>query len=139
MNEQNTKTQENSAPKKKLLRLKFPRISKKLLLTIPLIILIAAGVYFGKGLLVAALVNGTPVTRYSVISSLEKSQGQSALDNLVTESLIKQEIKKANVTVTPAEVDAEIAKIEAQVAAQGSTLDAALAEQNMTRKKLLNR
>lgn len=135
MKKQTEKTQEKliiEMPKKK-----FIKLNRKTLTLTLVFVLIAATIYFGKGLLVAAVVNGKPVTRYSVIASLEKTQGKQALDNLVTESLIKQEVAKAKITVTQAEIDAELAKIETQISAQGLTLDAALAQEKITKSDLV--
>lgn len=137
MTKQTKQNQENvvhETPKKKVIKFKF---HKKFIVIAVVLLLLTGGIYFGKGLIVAAIVNGKLITRYSLIASLEKTQGKQALDNLVTEALIKQEVKKANITVTQAEIDTDLAKIEAQVSSQGLTLDQALAKEKITKKDLI--
>lgn len=84
-----------------------------------------------KSLFIAATVNGTPISRLSVIKELEKASGQQALDVLITQKLIETEVNKAGIVVSQADVDAEIEMIEKQIMAQGSTLKEALAQQNV--------
>ncbi len=104
---------------------------------IALFVLIAAGLLFlGRSLFVAALVDGKPITRLSVVRSLEKQGGKQALDNLITKELISQESKKEGVSVSNDQVQSEIDRIEKLVKDQGSTLDAALALQGQTRQDL---
>jgi foldase protein PrsA len=93
--------------------------------------------YFLKGYFVAALVNGKPISRLRVIRELEKKQGLSALDNIITEELIRQEAKKKGLSVSKAEVDAEMASIETSLKSQSQTLDQILAAQGMTRSDLI--
>ncbi|OGN19511.1 MAG: hypothetical protein A3F25_00205 [Candidatus Yanofskybacteria bacterium RIFCSPHIGHO2_12_FULL_45_19b] len=92
--------------------------------------------YFAKGLLVAATVNGSPISRWSVISKLEKESGKDALDSLITRQLIISELDKNKVTATADEINAEIKKIEDRVVAQGGTLDQALEQQGMSMAEL---
>jgi len=100
------------------------------------VVILAVGVFFLKGLFVAALVNGEPITRLAVISELEKQGGKQTLSSLVNQVLILQEAKKKNVQVTQAEADASLKQIEDSLKAQGQNLDTALAMQGMTRKDL---
>lgn len=100
------------------------------------VILILVALFFAKGIFVAATVNGSPISRLSVIKELEKQGGKQALEAIIDKKLIETELKKQNVSVTPAEIDEEIKKIEAQIASQGGTLEAALAQQGMTEEKL---
>lgn len=100
------------------------------------VVLILVALFFAKGIFVAATVNGSPISRLSVIQELEKQGGKQALEAIIDKKLIETELKKQNVSVTPAEIDEEIKKIEAQVAGQGGTLEAALAQQGMTEEKL---
>ncbi len=91
---------------------------------------------FRKGIFVAALVNGEPISRLSVVQSLEKQSGKATLESLITKKLILQEAKKRNVTITKQQVDGEIKKIETNLKTQGTTLDQALTQQNMTKDQL---
>ncbi|OGD63744.1 hypothetical protein A2160_03650 [Candidatus Beckwithbacteria bacterium RBG_13_42_9] len=101
------------------------------------IILLLALAYYYKNLFVVAMVNNQPITRLAVISELEKKQGKQALDNLVTESLIIQEAQKQKVSVTTAEENNELTKIEDSLKSQNMTLEQALQLQGMTKDDLL--
>lgn len=94
--------------------------------------------FFARGLVIAATVNGSPISRLSVIEELEKQGGKSALDSLITQKLIENEAKKQNIAVSEEELNAEMQKIETQVTAQGGTLEQALAQQGMTVESLRN-
>jgi len=127
----------DSENKAKYVSLKFKK-PKPLAIAIGVaIVLIIVALFFAKGLFVAATVNGSPISRLSVIQELEKQGGKQALESLIDKKLIETELNKQNITVTKEEVDGEIKKIEEQVASQGGTLDQALAMQGMTREKLI--
>lgn len=139
------KTKEASSPKKTGLdviknRLNIPNIDKKKLPFIIafVLILVLIGILFNKGFLVAAMVNGEPITRASVIQTIEKQSGKATLESLITKRLILQEAKKRNVAVGQKDIDAEIKKIEANLKAQGTTLDNALSLQGMTKAQLVS-
>lgn len=100
------------------------------------VVAIAIILYFFKGLFVAAWVNGRPITRIAMIQELERQDGGTVLNSLVTKELIMQEAKKNNVSISQNDVDAEITKVEDQIKAQGQTLDDALATQGWTRADL---
>jgi len=122
---------------------KFIKISFKttILLIIILIIIIAIGalVYVNKGLFIAATVNGSPISRLTIIQKLEKASGKSLLDSLITEKLIQDEASVKKIVISNEEINGEIKKIEDQVTAQGGTLDAALAAQGMSMDDLKTR
>lgn len=103
---------------------------------IPLAIVIAIVLYHFKGLIVAATVNGKPVSRMSVVAQLEKEGGKTVLDNLVTNELVLQEAQKEKVTASPAEITAQISQITENLKAQGQDLNSALAAQGMTQSDL---
>lgn len=135
---ENTTPENNSAPQesKSYVNLKFKK-PKPLYIAIGVaVILIITALFFAKGLFVAATVNGSPISRLSVIKELEKQGGKQALEAIIDKKLIETELSKQKVTATKEEVDAEIEKIKAQVASQGGTLEAALAQQGMTEEKL---
>ncbi len=100
------------------------------------VILIVIALIFAKGLFVAATVNGSPISRLSVISELEKQGGKQALEAMIDKKLIETELNKQKIDVSKEEVDAEIEKIKTQVTAQGGTLEMALAQQGLTEEKL---
>jgi parvulin-like peptidyl-prolyl isomerase len=100
------------------------------------VLLILIALFFAKGLFVAATVNGSPISRFAVISELEKQGGKQALEALVDKKIIGSELNKKGVNIPKEEVDAEIEKIKAQVTAQGGTLEMALAQQGLTEESL---
>lgn len=112
------------------------RFSKKLLIIVLFFILILSLVYFSKRFLIAATVNGKSINRLAVIKKLEKQGGKKILETMITEALIRQEAEKRKITVSQKDIDAEMKKIEANVASQGSTLDQALQNQGMTKNDL---
>lgn len=109
---------------------------KTVLLLGVIIILVIAFLYVFRGVFVAALVNGEPISRLSVVRELEKQNGKAILNNLITKKLILQEARKRNVVITDAEISSELKKIETNLKSQGTTLDQALSLQGMTRSGL---
>jgi parvulin-like peptidyl-prolyl isomerase len=116
---------------------KLPRVSNKSLRILAVLIFAGALGYFGRPLIFAAKVNGHFVTRYKLISELEKQGGADVLDSLVTRALILQEGKKKGIGVSQEELDSEIKRIEEAISAQGSSLDEALALQGQSRQDLV--
>ena len=112
------------------------KINVKTAVIIGSVIAIFAVLFLARGLFVAASVDGSPISRLSVVQELEKRGGKSTLDALITEKLIENAAKKQNITVTDAELAEEIKKIEAQVTGQGGTLEQALAQQGLTEASL---
>ncbi len=108
------------------------KMSPKTTIIILVIIVILALAYIYKGLFIAATVNGSPISRLAIIQKLEKANGSSTLDSLITEKLIQDEARAKGVAVSDDEANAEIKKIEDQISAQGSTLGAELATQGMS-------
>lgn len=112
----------------------------KLIIFVVVIVAVVVGViYLFQNVFIAANVNGQAISRLQVIKELEKQGGKNVLDSIVTETIIQQEAKKKNITVSQKEIDNELSKIEANVKQQGSTLDQALQSQNMTKNDLLDR
>ena len=98
------------------------------------LILVAAFAVYRKS--IAAYVNGEPISKMQVISELEKQNGKTVLNQLITEKLIQQEAKKRNITVTQADINKELKTVEASLSSQGMSIDQALQAQGMTRKQL---
>lgn len=100
------------------------------------ILLLAVLVFIGKSLFIAATVNGSPISRLSIVRQLEKQSGKAALESMIQKKLIETELNKQNITVTEEEVNAEIRLIEQEVSGQGGTLKAALEAQGVTEESL---
>jgi len=112
------------------------RFRKSYAIIILAVILIGALLYAGRGLFIAATVNGEPISRLAIVSELERQSGKQALDSMVTKTLILQEAKKRNVSVTEREIDDEIKSIESNLKQQGQNLEQVLALQGLTRASL---
>lgn len=106
--------------------------------TIAAVVVLALGVgaYYGKGLAVAALVNGRPISRLRVISELEKASGKEVMDGLITQELVAQAAQKQHIVISDQEADAEFQKLADQVKAQGQDIDQLLSLQGLTREAL---
>lgn len=102
-------------------------------------LLVAGGVlvaifllFLGRGLFVAATVNGVPVSRLEVIKELEKQGGQQVLDTIINEKLILQEAKKANLAVTDEEINSKIEGFKEQLTSEGQDFDSLLELQGIS-------
>lgn len=111
-------------------------IPKKIILKGLVVLLILILLYFLAKMLVVASVNGRLISRITVIKELEKQNGKTVLDTIILKTLINQEAKKRSISVSQKDVDAEMKKIEANVASQGSTLDQLLKQQGMKKEEL---
>lgn len=112
----------------------YSRFNIKIAVIVALVAVVAGLAYYYKGLVVAATVNGSVISRFAVVQELEKLSGKNVLDSLITEKLINDDAAQKGISVSSDEVSAEIKKIEDQVAAQGVTLDQALEQQGMKRE-----
>jgi foldase protein PrsA len=112
------------------------RFKKSYAIILLAVLLLLAVLYALRGLLVAATVNGQPIYRLTIINELERQSGKQALDTMITKSLILQEAKKKNVSVSDQQIDQEIKKIEANLKQQGQSLEQVLSMQGLTRESL---
>lgn len=127
--EKQTKTQE--APR-------VVKVKKQYLILIIVIVLLGALLYYFRGLFVAAVVNGQPISRLAVVEQSEKQDGQQTLSTLVRDALIEQEAKKEGVTVSDQEVNTQIATLQSNLQKQGQSLNDVLSQQGMTMDDLRN-
>lgn len=112
------------------------KLKKSYVILIIAILLLGAGLYYFRGLFVAAVVNGQPISRLEVVQQTEKQSGKQTLEGLVRNALIEQKAKEKNISVTDKEVSDEIAKLQTNLKKQGQSLDQALATQGMTKEDL---
>ncbi len=63
-----------------------------------------------------ALVNGEPITRQQLADECVARKGEEILETLIARKLIDQAIRKQKLTVTRAEIDAEINRVADQIA-----------------------
>lgn len=128
-----TPAEKTAHTKKKRLNLKKYRKSA-MVAAVGLVLLGAAYQY--KGVFVSAVVNGTPISRLSVVRELEKQAGSQALDRLITKKLVDDEVERRKIVVAQSDIDAEVGRIGDSVTKQGGTLEDALAQQGMTEEDL---
>lgn len=124
------------APANDMGQAKKPMVGVKTAIGIVIIIILGALAYFYRGFFIAATVNGRVISRFAIIKNLEKQQGATVLDSLITEELIQEEARKRAVMITDADIDAELKKIEDMLSSQGNTLEAALKAQGLSREEL---
>jgi len=130
MKEGVSKNQETQKPTdKQSIKIK---IDKKTAIIIAAVIVLGALVYSAKGLFIVATVDGSPISRLSIISKLEKASGKNLLDSLITEKLVSNEAKAKKVIASNEEITEKIKKIEEQITSQGGTLAEALTGQGMS-------
>lgn len=112
------------------------KVRKSYLILLVLVFLLGFLVWTFKGFFIVATINGSPITRLSVIQDLERQNGKQVLNSLVTKTLILQEAQKRNITVGQKEIDNEIKKIEKDFQKQGKNFDELLAAQGLTRERV---
>lgn len=115
---------------------KLKMISVRNSLIVAAVIVVAGLAFYYKDLLVAATVNGSPISRLAMIRQLEKSAGKSTLDDLITKKLINDEAVKMHISISEDVINAAIQETETQLKAQGQTLEEALTAQGMTQADL---
>lgn len=105
---------------------------------IPAIIVVAIIGLLGlfRNQFVVATVNGKQISRIELIRELEKKDGKTVLESLISKELVMQEAEKRKVSVSDSEVKSQVSKIEKSVSDQGQNLELLLAQQNMTRADL---
>ncbi len=114
-------------------------LSKKtIIIAIAVIVVIALGglIYRSRGFFVAATVDGSPISRLSVIKELEKNSGKSTLEALINQKLVNDAAVQKNITVDSEEISSEIKKISDQLSAQGQDLATVLKSEGMTQADL---
>lgn len=107
------------------------KINSKYFILGIMVLVLAVLLWRNKGLVVAATVNNQPVWRWDLEKRLVGQFGNQTIDELVSESLIKQAAAKNNITVSKTEVDNKVSDIEKTLAGK-MTLQDALAQQGMT-------
>lgn len=84
---------------------------------------------------VAAKVNGEEVTKQEVYDIMFEQGGDSLLDNLITEKLIAQEVKKNDIQVDEASVDEELTQFKADFGGE-EAFNSALAQYGYTEETI---
>lgn len=112
------------------------KVHKSTLIIAAVILVVGALLYFGREFIVAAVVNGQPISRIALIQEAEKQSGKQAMSGLIRNILVEQEAGKKNVTITEKQIDDQIKTVETNLTKQGQNLDQMLALEGMTRADL---
>ena len=122
--------------KESYVSLKFKKPKRSLVIIFAIVAVLIGVFIFARGFFIAASVNGSPISRWTVIKELEKQGGKQVLESLISKKLIEAELSKQKIDVAKEAIDGEIKKIETQLSSQGQALNAVLALQGMTEQKL---
>lgn len=111
---------------------------KRVYIAVAVAALVLLAAFALRGYLIAAMVNGQPISRLEVIGQLEKQGGKQVLQSLVTRDLILQEAKKRGMTLTQKDIDDDLKKIEESYKQQGQTLDQVLKLYGVTKQEVID-
>ena len=84
------------------------------------------------------MVNGVPVTRFELNQLMYEKVGQDAIEDLLTDKIINQEIISRRIKVTDGEVADKLKNLKQQIGSEEG-YQQALAIQGMTEAQLLGR
>jgi foldase protein PrsA len=130
-------TESSSDMSKSQKRFSLPRLSKKTLGILAGLTILALVLFLLRSWFVVAVVNGQPITRFEFQREIEQQSGRQVLDGLITRTLIAQEARKQNITVSSEEIDAAIKDIEKTLSESGQSLDSALAMRGLSRDQFI--
>lgn len=112
----------------------LPKISPKKLAIGTGIVAVFLFLFVFKSLFVAAVVNNTIITRFSLDRELEKQAGKQLLESKITQALVMQEGAKQNIKITADEINTRVSEIEKQIP-EGQKLDDLLTAYGLSRKE----
>jgi len=94
------------------------KINTNFIIKVAIIAIIGTGIYFGaqkyRGLVLAGMVNSSPITRWELNSAMSDKYGKQTFEEIVSERLLAEEMTKNKISVTDQEVDTEMANIKKQ-------------------------
>ena len=111
-------------------------LNKRNIILALVVVLVLAILILLKNQFIVVSVNGESINRLTLIRELEKQAGKKVLEGLVTNTLILQEAKKRNITITDNELNAEIKNIDENLKKRGQSLDQVLTLQGLTIDKV---
>lgn len=109
----------------------------RLLLVIALGVVVFLIVQKNKGLFVAGVVDGSPISRMELNAKMAEKYGEQTFEEIVSERLLAENLKKNNIVVTDKEVQDELAKIKAQYGGE-QQFQSAIAQFGMTEAQALD-
>lgn len=110
------------------------RASKKFYIVLLLLALVLLA-YLKKDWLVAASVNGSPVSNLELQSKLNSQFKEQTLSQMINEKLILQEAQKKGVVITENDIDEKIKELENNLGG-AEVLDSLLSQQGQTRNSI---
>src|SRR3989344_1587385 len=99
---------------------------------IVVVVIVLTLLYVFRGMFVAALIDGTPVSRFAVVRELEQQSGAQVLDALVNQALVEKKAEELGITVSDQDIEQALSDISANLSAQNMTLEDALKAENVT-------
>lgn len=124
-----------NTPRKRMRGFKLP--NKRTLSIIVVVVVVAVAAFFYKSYFVAAMVNGSFISKSSFIKEMQSRAGQEALDSLIITKLIEGAVK--DVEITDEEIAAEVKSTDDSLKEQGSSLQETLGARNMSEKEFKHR
>ncbi len=112
--------------------------NRSYLIIIVTILAVTGLLFFFKNYLIAASVNGKPISRLGIINRLEKQGGKKELDMEIDQTLIDQEAQKRKIAISSNDIDKQYNLIKTNNESQGKSLDQLLSAQGMTVNDLKN-
>lgn len=91
----------------------------------------------GRSLIVAGMVNNKPIWRWELEDRMLSRYGDQTMEEIINERLIRDELARRQIKISPVEIDAKQAELEQSLQGQ-ITLQDALAQQGMTLEDLRN-
>lgn len=108
-----------------------PKVAYLAIVIIGLTLLLVAK----KGWIIAATVNGSPMTNFEVLSKLNQQYRTQTLNQMINEKIILEEAKKNKVFITQKQIEDKISALEKNVGGK-ETLDNLLSQQGQTKEGL---
>lgn len=108
----------------------------KLLLIIALGVVIFLLVQKNRSMFIAGTVNKSPISRMELNTKMAEKYGEQTFEEIVSERLLAENLKKYKITVTDQEVQDELTKIKAQYGGE-EQFQAAITQFGMTEEKAI--
>lgn len=115
-------------------KIKLSKVSSKKIVVAAGLMTLLLVLYLGRSLFVAAVVNNTIITRFSLDRELEKQGGKQLLENKINQALVTQEGAKQKIKITPEDISLRVKEIETQIP-QGQKLDDLLSAYGLSRSE----
>lgn len=108
----------------------------KILLIVAIGVVVFLLVQKNRGFFIAGTVNKSPISRIELNAKMAEKYASQTFEEIVSERLLAENLKKNKIVVTPKEVQDELAKIKAQYGGE-EQFKAAIAQFGMTEAKAL--